>query len=114
MLSARDRLVLDRAREGGDAGLIGANRSVNGFLEGAVEQRNLVVDRFVVVDVKVEEDEGAPRRGAEAAGRPPIPRGERGDFGILAKLANQLWPLFVDRLWGALEVDDKGSRVAEV
>ena len=113
-LGGGDRLVLDRPRERGIAGLVGLDRSVDLGSEDLIQPRNDVGDRFRGAGVEVSQDQRLVRAGAQARERIPVPGREGGDLGVGAQSPDQRRALAVERGGGAAQEDRERRRFAEV
>ena len=114
-LGGGDRFVLDRPREGGEAGLRRPHRRRHLFFEDFVEFVDLVADRVVDVDVEVGEDQRLVRRRAQVADFALVPGRDGRHLRVAgAQLVDERRALFLDLLRRALEQDREGRRVAEV
>ena len=113
-LRGADRVVLDRPGQGRGPRLGGFDRRMHLVFEHFVDDRHLVLDRRVGVDVEVGDDQGAARLGAEGSGRAAVPGRDRGHALLAAQGTDQAGALSVDRLRRAFEEDREDRRVAEV
>ena len=105
-LAAADRLVLDRAQERGEAALGRPHRRVDRFFDRLVDQRHLVVDRLVEVDVEVGDDQGAAGARPQLPDRADVPGRERGHFGSRRRLRISSGP------WRSIAAGLPCSRIA--
>ena len=110
-----DRFVLDRPREGGEAGLGRPDRRRHLFFEDFVEFVDRVADRVLTSTWKSARTSALFGRRAQVADLALVPGRDRRHFRVgRAQRVDQLRALFVDRLGRALEQDRERRRVAEV
>ena len=110
-----DRFVLDRPREGGEAGLGRLDRRRHLFFEDLVEFVDRVADRVVDADVEVGEDQRLVRRRPQVADFALVPGRDGRHLRVArAQRVDQRRALFFDLLGRALEQDRERRRVAEV
>ncbi len=114
-LAGGDRFVLDRPRQGGVAGLGGANRRPHVLRQDPVQLRDRVVDGLDPADVEVDDDQGAAGARAQPRDGAAIPGGEGGHRrAAVAQGANERRALAFERGRRAAQEDRERGAVAEV